>query len=219
MGIPISTEARGKLRLWRREVAERQGALDRVLERKPFRLLVDDFLYRGSEKGRLRALMKLRQKLDPVTAGARVARLHGKAAAMWAAISVSEDGAAVDYLVIDAVGKISRGPWNIRASDHALARFYQRSPRGADLTAALLGANVNVGRGKLYQLPKDEGVLVAAGDGAFRGRVDPGGFDHFGLANAWSWLHSDQLFEDQENQLAAGLDRPLAQQTSVTFNA
>jgi hypothetical protein len=201
MSIPISTEARGRLRIWRRNQAARQAELERVLEAKQLRLLADDFVHRGSEKGRMRALLRLRREIDPVTEGICAARLHDNPSALWATIGIEPEGAEVAYLMISAARGISRGPWNLKCTDHALGRFFQRSPRGADLSVALLDANVNIGRGKLYRLPKDEGVLVSAGDGAFRGRVDPGGLDHLGLVQAWTWLHTDQLFEDQESNV------------------
>jgi hypothetical protein len=195
----IPAEVRGKVRIFKRQTAERRARLDAALA-DGLTGAITGFCHRVTEKGRTRALQQLRRRIDP-HANFEIARLHGKPLALWASIALDEDeGAAMHFLMIGGQSAISRGIWNLRVLPHAIGRFFERGGRNLDGT--LLSANHAVVKGKLYQTASGE-VLVSAPPGAFIGRVDPGGFADAGVVVARTWVPADQLHPDQECRLAA----------------
>jgi hypothetical protein len=106
-------------------------------------------------------------------------------------------GAYVEAILISR-GAVRKSRWNLIASEHALVRFLERS--GADLEAAMVEANRECARGRFHRLPGGTETIVKAGPGAFVGLVEPGE-DGSGVMTARTWLHADQLREDQEQKL------------------
>jgi hypothetical protein len=128
-----------------------------------------------------------------------------------------QDCAAVNYVLIGALagpglgGVIADGLWSVEISDHALLRVLQRDP-AADLDAVLLGVHRSV-----LQLSNDiaaeadaaataggerpSGFLVPAGDGVFicefNAATDCSNWQKMLGVRAVTWLHNDQLHDDQ----------------------
>jgi hypothetical protein len=128
-----------------------------------------------------------------------------------------QDCVAVNYVLIGALagpgigGMIADGLWSIEISDHALLRVLQRDP-AADLAAVLFGVH----RSALL-LPNDiaeevdmaaaagegraSGFLVSAGDGVFicefNAATDRSNWQKMLGVRAVTWLHNDQLRDDQ----------------------
>jgi hypothetical protein len=75
---PISTEARGKMRLWNGRARQRWHWFDRHYRSTATIGVAQDFLGRGSEKGRRRAFEKLRKAFRDVAIleGVRIAGEH-----------------------------------------------------------------------------------------------------------------------------------------------
>jgi hypothetical protein len=189
------------LRLWRAAISERSARLAEVLAAPATAGLAREFAGRKTEKGRRRIVNRL-IKLFGEGAEFEVARLVDPPRAMWSFVALEPDGGArVDYVGIGD-GQIVSGPWNLLASEHALERFYQRLPPGADLSAALRQAHANAVAGQLYREPWGDEVLAPSGSGAFLGAVVAGGLDSRGIVKVWSWVHRDALSARRREWLA-----------------
>jgi hypothetical protein len=189
------------LRLLREAVSERSARLAEVLAAPATAGLAREFAGRKTEKGRRRVVLRL-SKLFGDTAEFEVARLVDPPRAMFSTVELAVDGGAVVGYVGTGDGQIVAGQWNLRARAHALERFFQRQPAGADLSLVMRDAHADVVRGRLYREPQGEEVFVAAGVGVFRGVVAPGGLDGRGVVTAWSWVHGDALTLRQRTWLA-----------------
>jgi hypothetical protein len=137
--IPISTEARGRARMFRHHVEADSAELERALAalgRLPAALA-----FKGAT-GRQRALKALRQRLEP---HAQLVHAEGNGA-MWRLLQYGpsllkasshldpgllQDAVAATFLVIGRVegqAHTQSGIWGLAVADHAIGRFYQRSP-------------------------------------------------------------------------------------------
>jgi hypothetical protein len=128
-----------------------------------------------------------------------------------------QDCVAVNYVLVGALagpgrgGMIADGLWSVEISDHALLRVLQRDP-AADLDAVLLAAHRSAlllsnniaaeadaaaiaGEGRV------SGFLAPAGDGVFiyefGAATDRSNWQGMLAVRAVTWLHNDQLRDDQ----------------------
>jgi hypothetical protein len=219
---PIDAETRGKLRAWKRTMATRYATIDRAYQDQRILETIGKFALSGSI-GRSRAFHKLRKSF-----GAAIlegVRLEKPVIAVWSilkprvAVSVEcyedDPGAmqncvCVNYVLAgDMPGDrgFCDGLWTLEVGDHALGRVLQRSP-AADLSATILQAHHALLRARLCDLlPNFADPTVAfylpAGDGVFVCEVHRGkdlslGCDHSIWIRARTWLHLDQLSDQQE---------------------
>jgi hypothetical protein len=218
---PISAEARGQLRIIKRDLALRWQQFDQTFRSPTTRALIREFAGRGSVIGRRRAFRALNRRLTPPCL-LHQARLLGKAPlAVWAVLkprdgvrvdpktpSEAQDCITVDYLVGGMV--FPRGPfqgdgiWTLEVTDHALGRLLQRDP-GEDLPAVIMAAhhavlNIRLHNAQTY-FAGEGSFRLPAGNGEFR-CVGVSGFD-VSRANepmlhirALTWLHRDQLQDE-----------------------
>jgi hypothetical protein len=193
----ISAAARGRARVFKAHVAARQQRLDATLGQPLVKTLIREFTKRSSEKGRSRAMLRLRRELDP-HADFEIAKLHGRPLALWSTPVIADEGVALNYLLISPDG-VRRGVWSFKVLEHGLQRYFERG--GRDLASALLQANRACIKRKLFDLPTGE-VLVSAPPGAFIGDTTEGGFGGGKIVVGKTWLHVDQLHFDQELLLA-----------------
>jgi hypothetical protein len=196
----IPAEVRGKLRTFNSRASERRAALDAAMSTQTFSVLVALYCSRTEERGRRRALERLRKVLDR-SAQFEIARLHRPALALWSSIVPGETGAHVELVMIGRAA-IAKRRWNLVVSEHALIRFFERSGGAADLDAALIKGNRECARGRFHRLRGGTETIVKAGPGVFCGIVEPDDAGA-GAMTARTWLHADQLREDQERRLAA----------------
>jgi hypothetical protein len=227
--VPVGAEARGKLRVWKRQAQQRYERVIDVYNGKLFGQLGVDYREKRGI-GQRRALIKLKRMLGE--ARFIEARLETPAYALWAVLCprdpifcpdpdidpgrlqncVAVNGLALGRLVRpDGTrhdGRSDCGLWALAATDHALHRLLQRDPV-ADVDAAMWGAHkaaLDVTR-----LERGAAVFLPAGNGGFVATievsrdVDTGGtiMVH---AHAHTWLHNDQL-PDAQPPIAAVGDR------------
>jgi hypothetical protein len=173
--VPANLLWRRDLRLWRERETARHAALERILGEDAMGELARDFTLRGSDKGRLRALVKLRRLLDDY-AFFDAARTHDGPMAAWASIhphggnyyDVGE--ADVQYIVVrDA--RVHQNLWNARFLPHALERLAQRNPLGTDLTAAIISAHRSIVKGRIAYETDGVNLYIPAATGRFRGEL------------------------------------------------
>ena len=72
-----------------------------------------------------------------------------------------------------------------------------------DLEAAMFAASAAVAGNELQRLPATTDVVVAGPPGVFPGLIDGVGYRGAPLFVGCTWLHCDQLGEDQEARIAA----------------
>jgi hypothetical protein len=172
--VPQNLLWRRDLRLWRERETARHAALERILGDEAMRELARDFTLRGSDKGRLRALVKLRRLLD-YHAFFDAARTHDGPMAAWAAIHPHDGNwydtgeADIEYVIIRG-GRVLRNLWNARFLPHALERLVQRNPPGTDLTAAVIGAHRSIVKGVAYETD-GANLYIPAATGRFKGQL------------------------------------------------
>jgi hypothetical protein len=216
---PISTEARGKLRRWKGRARQRWHRFDRHYGSLNTIGAAQDFLGRGSEKGRRRAFEKLRKTFANVAVleGVRIAGEYP--IAVWSilrpreAVAVDSDDpgrrqdcVTINYLVVGVQGRgLGDGLWTLEVTDHALGRLLEREP-AADLDSVLMQAHHSVLRADIESLraasKSQDRLLVNAGEGVFAcdfiiGRDVSAGHAIEPHLMARTWLHGDQLCEDQ----------------------
>jgi hypothetical protein len=174
-------------------------------------------------EGRRRALAKLKAMLS----GARFeyAKLDNPPLALWACLdwhtpdvaqlpepeavpmTLQQSCAVIDYLAVGLFENndvLSTGMWSLVITQHALGRLIQRAPR-ADVTAALFEAH-NAALNAPIPTDGNE-MLLPAGEGVFvetliPHRLDPDAPDQdldalWAHIHLWTWLHADQLRDDQ----------------------
>jgi hypothetical protein len=143
--VPLSTEARRGLRLFRQKLARDYAAFNERLERLSRNRDVAEFIMRGSVKGRQRALDRLHEAVAPATFEG--AYLDGKTPiALWSILKPRE-AAIVDpkyprdaqecvtfnYVMLGSPLKttkpIAEGAWSMEITDHALGRMIERAPK------------------------------------------------------------------------------------------
>jgi hypothetical protein len=130
--------------------------------------------------------------------------------------SQKQDCVAVNYVLVGALGgpgiggMIADGLWSVEISDHALLRVLQRDP-AAELDAVLLGvhrsalwlsndiataadAAAAAGEGRASGfLPAGDGVFICE----FNAATDRSNWQKMLGVRAVTWLHDDQLHDDQ----------------------
>jgi hypothetical protein len=226
--LPIDAEARGKLRAWRRAASERYQRLDATVGTKEFANIGEAFATKKGV-GRDRAWTRLKNKLG--AHGARLQWCHQGDKihyAIWAVLrpgqsltlpedhvrpDLTQDSVCVEYLLIGGDkkrAKLGRGLWSLEVPDHALHRLAQRD-RKADIGEVILEAHnaalwmpyddidTNPLRG--FNLPAGDGVFLAKlymADAHPEDQVD----DMLVAVRPWTWLHRDQLTDDQEKRMA-----------------
>ena len=228
--IPISAEARGRLRVWKSKAADKFAP-----HQEDVRDAAVQFLRRGSRVGRTRAFEKVRRLL-PARAVLEGVRLEGDPLAVWAMLRargpvaidpdtrngrpvepyLKQDCVVVEYILVGKVG-VSVGLWTLEVPDHALGRMLDRMP-GADIDAVLLAAHHAALRAQLDDekirtslANNKSSFLLPAGDGVFSCEiraapdVASGGALHVHLF-AHTWLHLDQLHDDQTPLLVDGAE-------------
>jgi hypothetical protein len=215
--VPVGAEARGRLRQWKRAALDRFSRIEATLASRKFDKAARDFNHK-SAVGRRRALPKLRAMLSE----ACFEEAHADYV-LWAYFhpresvvcpnegvgpALLQDCVTVDFIALGrrtwnyAVERIGsergQGLWSIEATDHALGRALQRDP-AADLDALILEAH----HAALAMRPAGPifGFLLPAGNGAFRCSLRAGPDTSTGQDCVWvvahTWLHNDQLAEDQ----------------------
>jgi hypothetical protein len=128
-----------------------------------------------------------------------------------------QDCVAINYVLVGALagpgrgGMIADGLWSVEISDHALLRVLQRAP-AADLDAMLLGVHRSALRlsndiateadaAAAAGEERPSGFLVPAGDGVFicefNAAIDRSNWQKMLGVRAVTWLHNDQLHDDQ----------------------
>jgi hypothetical protein len=219
----ITAEARGRLRVFKKQAKANQVAIDRLLP--ALSAASREMTFRSSLKGRARVFDRLQARMAK-HASLQDARLEGRTPlALWAYLKPREavladpdepgqmqDCVTVEYVLAGAVlGPDSHGRadglWTLEASDHALLRLLTRSP-GTDLSAVLFDAHRS-----LLALPEDalrksntDDILIAAGDGVFICEFMHGQDISLDYAlmmyfRAKTWLHMDQLFPISDHSL------------------
>lgn len=213
---PIGAEARGRLRVWKKQTA----AVDARITNAALRLhktgKVSAFVFK-SGLGRRRAAEKILASLK----GARLdaIRLDGSEPLMvFSRLRLStrlfskpidpgeeQDVLVVDYLLIgsgpDDTCGISSGLWTLQCPTHALLRSIERNDRRADLTETVFDAHRNLLRVPRSAITNDEEFLLPAGAGCFIARMVLGILADDSIhqhAYARTWLHNDQLFDEQQ---------------------
>lgn len=227
---PISAEARGRLRIWKKHAAARYARFWAAYSDRATRHDVVDFVMRSSETGRARGFEKVRRRLHN-TAFLEGVRTATDPIAVWSVIKAREAVAVepdepgfaqacvtMNYAVAGGPDKgVAEGLWTIEVPDHALGRLLQRAP-GLDIDAALRGAHFALLGAVQDSVPlarRDARFMVPAGPGVFMCSalsgpdISTGGQINVHI-HAHTWLHSDQLRDDQEAALivAAGAGQP-----------
>jgi hypothetical protein len=173
--VPQNLLWRRDLRLWRERETARHAALERILGEDRVRKMVGNFTLLGSDKGKLRALAKLRRLLDAY-AFFDAARTHDGAMAAWATIrphggNYYDIGEAdIEYIVIRG-GHVLRNLWNARFLPHALERLAQRNPPGTDFTAAIISAHRSIVKGRVAYESDGVNLFIPAATGRFKGEL------------------------------------------------
>lgn len=229
---PIDAMARGKVRAWKRNAAAKWDAFNRVMQSAELRAAGIEFAQRGSAKGQSRALGRMQKLLTGTAASLEGVRYRPSPTLVWAVLKPREsvvlpdagvdlaklqDCVAVNYFVVYPMsGKLYSGDglWTLEVPDHALGRLLQRDP-AADLDAVLMAAHHAALRAKVddvhpalrdaarsFLLPAGNGVLTCSI------RIGPdvsmGNRTMVHLA-AHTWLHRDQLHDDQTPLLVDGV--------------
>ena len=209
------------MRLLKREIAALAARID-PLGREARRAAQDLVLKSGV--GRARAAVKLRRLF--ADAEFLAARLAGREPMMvWSYLdtcgppyesenpSETQGCVGVKYILAGAgpgesIG-VSSGQWALLATDHALGRLVQRDP-GANPRAVILAAHRNLLRARAGSID-DARFLLPAGAGAFAARFvvakDARGEIVFDV-RAETWLHADQMYDDQVSILGDGVPGP-----------
>jgi len=173
--VPANLLWKRDLRLWRERETARHAALERILGEDAIRELARDFTLRWSDKGRLRALLKLRRLLDDY-AFFDAARTHDGPMVAWAAIHPHDGNwydtgeADIEYVIIRG-GRVLRNLWNARFLPHALERLAQRNPPGTDLTAAVISAHRSIVKGRIAYETDGVNLYIPAATGRFKGEL------------------------------------------------
>jgi hypothetical protein len=194
--VPVDAEARGKLRVWLAEVGKEadsiEQAYDRVLADDTQWRTVRDFMW-CAPKGRARALARLERIFN-----APAFTENNGSFAMWFHFRPLNEGGVTLCAICVSSGsgryfRTVRFP--IEFTHHALARVLQRCPN-ADLSKMLIEAHIVSMILSVKALEKGGRFRLRAGDGAFAFDLLPGP-----LIRAATWLHNDQLSEQQETQI------------------
>ena len=145
--VPVDSAIRGRLRLWRASAAQRGAALNRAFDSNATGAAVDSLFFKGAV-GRARALRRLRLAFEGL--GARWTGTPEAPRWSWInpAFDLFGDPPVISMGCIWAdrsgAALFSRPIWCLAVSEHACARFFQRSPPDASLDDALFEGHANV---------------------------------------------------------------------------
>jgi hypothetical protein len=142
-------ETRGKLRHWKKKLAERYDAFEAEYARADRMSVVGDMV-RGSTSTRQRAYQKLTKMFGPGAVNEGVTLQRNKSLAIWSYLkprnavttktsddlseaeraSLMQDCVTVNYIVAGVIGAkvcVADGLWTLEVPDHALGRAVERS--------------------------------------------------------------------------------------------
>jgi hypothetical protein len=218
--IAIDNEARGKLRVWKQQLARHYAMLEKRFRSEDILKTCVAFALRGSAIGRKRAFDKLSKAFTGCTL--ECVRLDGPNPwALWSVLKprtsvavnegpeLSQDCVAVHFIL---AGKLPNddafcsGMWTLEVPDHALGRLFQRSG-GADPAACIMEAHHVLLRLRMKDVVTDGLTFsVRAGPGAFHSRLLVGtDDDDQGLiVSARTWVADGQLFDNQVVHVGEG---------------
>jgi hypothetical protein len=214
--IPVSTEARARVRRWKIEALARFERINAVIESDAFAHAGQDFAYKR-KLGKRRALLTAKALLRE--AHFERAHLTDPAYALWSFIhpresvtapgegvapSLLQECAVVDFVCIGktwnhlkerlGTGR-SRGLWSVEIRAHAIGRLAQREPH-ADFDSVIFEAHHEALRIKLVP-DKGASFLIPAGPGAFVCTLTAGKDTAFSRTcfciAAHTWVHVDGI--------------------------
>ena len=214
--IPVDNQSRGRLRLWRAQATLRAAALARAFNSNATGAAVDALFFKGAV-GRARALRRLRRAFE-----GNGARWTGTPEApRWSWINPAFDlfgdppVISMGCIWADRSGAalFSRPIWCLAVSEHACARFFQRSPPDASLDDALFEGHANVlhlsttclierkkaGAAPYYRLVAGAGAFAT--DVVVADKKADNGLLQTMLLYGRTWIHADALSERQEAQI------------------
>jgi hypothetical protein len=142
-------ETRGKLRHWKKKLAERYDAFEAEYARADRMSVVGDMV-RGSTSTRQRAYQKLNKMFGPGAVNEGVTLQRNKSLAIWSYLkprnavttktsddlseaeraSLMQDCVTVNYVIAGVIGArvcAADGLWTLEVPDHALGRAVERS--------------------------------------------------------------------------------------------
>jgi hypothetical protein len=200
-GLPISAEARGRLRLWRARQKKISDRIMTYLDDREFNLAAADVSRKKGRIGRARALMRMRVLM-------KRAGLRQFGETRWAFICCDvppfREAVHIRQVTVGLKNYASTScPWGISFTDHALARVLQRMP-GSDLTQVIWDAHAEV-----LQIGWPDDVnrfRVKAGLGSFAGglvKIEDKMENVHLMILAKTWLPDETLHEVQEKEVAA----------------
>jgi hypothetical protein len=211
--IPVDSQSRGRLRVWRAGAAQRAAALTRAFNSNATGAAVNSLFFKAAV-GRARALRRLRAAFE--LHGARWTGTPETPRWSWInpAFDLFGDPPVISMGCIwaDRGALFNRPIWCFAASEHACGRFFQRSAPGADLGEALFDAHANVlhlSTSVLIERKKAGAPYyrLAGGGGAFATEVvvadkkADNGLLQTMILFGRTWVHADALSERQEAQI------------------
>jgi hypothetical protein len=210
--VPIDGLARGIVRRFKAGLPEK--LLERLLASAPFNRAVRAVLLKGTDLGRWRAASKVGKMYPDLRL--EVVR---RDLVVWSYLQAidhllvnprepgeAQEAVMVKYMlasrVPDRTIALFSGLWTLEVPDHALGRLVMRSP-GADLRAVIHEAHRWALRARVLSPlpPRDQTVLLPAGDGAFLSRVIAGRAEEDDEPLIYfrprTWVPSSRLRADQ----------------------
>ena len=220
-------EARGQLRIWRRELERGYAKLSCCYDNAKLQADIDEFVARRSDKGRMRAFKRIRTGIEASGAMLEGVRRTGPhPIAVWSMLNArppvnmladpDEGVITVNYVIAGALPDVmvglSDGLWTLEITDHAAQRVMQRGGV-ANPAAIIRAAHHTLLRLRAEQvMPEMQGTSLKLDSGRqFLLRAGPGGFIcslragkdrslQWGVtmhAYAPTWISDDQLFATQ----------------------
>ena len=212
-------ETRGRLRHWKRKLAERYAVFEVAFLNKDRMSLVGDMV-RGSTSTRQRAYHRLCVLFGPGAFNEGVTLQRNKSLAIWSYLkprdpvtsktredapenvraSLAQDCVTVNYIVAGTPHMIiADGLWTLEVPDHALGRAVERSQYLHPETL-IREAHTN-----LLSLPVErvnDIHYIKAGPGCFAGRLSATGKEKtYGSSihvRVQTWLSDDMMGDDQK---------------------
>lgn len=212
-----NTQVRGRMRIWKQQLADLYEPIEFAPDDDYVQQCAADYTRKGSAKGQLRALKKLKTLLGPgATLKAHRLANAGRPYALWRYIAPHatmfpetkdkgklQDCIAVGYLVITPQIVCRAGLWGLVVPDHALGRAIERSgeisPQRIIETAHDNLLRLRVGavlpKGEVdpehrFYLGSDDGCFVSILDYNPTAATRPWVFAH-------TWISEDMRYEQQ----------------------
>ena len=212
-----SAEIRGKLRVWKTELARQYHIYECAYHARELLRDVDDFAHCGG-KGRQRAFDRIRKRLGPAPR-LEHADMDKRPVTVWSVLNPREsvalegdpgrmqDCVTINYLVLGNMKRnkqdlIAEGLWTLEIPDHALGRAIERSGMLPDQI-------IREAHETLLHLPakkvllNGDSFLLRAGKGGFICQFSMGKDveqpDHIQLhVRAPTWISDDMMGPSQE---------------------